>query len=287
MFCSYPRIIYLFCLLIFSLSCTKPQTKPCQRIDAFGLTNVSDCQADETHYEAMGFLDRAIEQDAFFSILLIGDQIVSDDFLPKEKRLAALLEQKLMLVTSKKLRVINGGMRDATSTFYLRNYQGLSQKFFPNLIIYLLNGSTQVGRDYFFVNKQFDFCPISKILLLQSPWMMSLILKETGNSVKSLQKAVSLMEGHEILFIWAGEGINSESVLNQISGCDFFKGLIVKKNLSQSEIQKYSQSQGLNILFDSSITKAVTIKNKNEVNHNLSEALIPLVMKHINKNKYD
>ncbi len=219
-----------FLSLTFS-SCTKVQLSDCQKITSLGVVNIPNCSHDNVRYNELGFVSEPRLSADHTRILLLGDELLAGENLKPDERINFRLKEKIEASSNKKVEVINGGSRNVSSANLARNFSRYIKHYKPQIVIYLINGSQQVGRDIFMPRQENALCPVWDLLTLapgtdQQYWIKTL------NAVKTIE-AQAQAAGVKTLFAWIDEGLKSSAVLEQLPACGWAKKIVrpLDKNL--------------------------------------------------------
>lgn len=230
------------------MSCTKPDLKACQRMSSWGYQNIEACglfrgnpEHEPVRYTAMGVIDPpghiSKEANDHFRVLLMGDILVSGEELPAENRISTFLQTELTNLSGKNVKVYNVGIRRVRTETYRREYENLIARYSPHLSIYLIKNEEIIARDYFDLTNVLSFCPVWDFWRLND-FTPSRAFSKTAEELFLIDR---MAQQHGIIHknYWLKGGIKNDFFFNQISGCDFFKGLLKSKEISRIDLLSY------------------------------------------------
>ena len=224
-------IIGAFFFSLTLSSCSKVKLSACQKMTSLGLVNIPNCSHDNVQYNELGFVSESQQQAKQSRILLLGDELLAGENLKPNERINFRLKEKLEAASLKKVEIINGGMRGVSSANFARNFSRYLKHYRPQIVIYLINGSQQLGRDHFMPRRVNNLCPIWDILTL-APGIDQQYWIKTFNALKTIN-AQAQAAGVKTLFAWIDEGLKTKVVLEQLEGCGWLKTMVrpLDKNL--------------------------------------------------------
>lgn len=277
----------IFCLFMLS-SCLQRPLLPCQEMTWRGYTNISECvyrQSLGAKYNDLGVIgtDHKIDEGNphQIRILLMGDSLISGEFLEPQERVTALLEEELRKQTGKEIVVINAGIRNSSALLFERKIASFKKFYRPQLSLFVYGGETHLATSYFAANKLIEMCPIVDLMLLNRNDPYELLF----SSSLSLFRAMGPIPPNKIF--WVGGPINTEALANQIPGCHFIKRLVKNQNITDSMLERFFTKAELPLIVVPSVPvlKLESWSNNSEIkmrvvenNHVLAKALTKWIL---------
>lgn len=263
----------------------------CQDISWRGHSNQPGCVYDREKkysYNDLGIIGTSkkinFNDPRQFRILLMGNEMVSGEFIDPSIRLGNRLEAELAKFTGKDIVVINAGVRNSSTLLFERLFPKLEKVYRPHMSLFLMRDSSQLSLSYFVPEKLVEFCPLKSMLALNVENPFPLIFEKPN----ALFKMIAHTPKNKIF--WTTGDVFIGQMLERIPGCDWMKTFVNPRKLPYARLQDYISLNDLPINVSLSFviarrksipTGQVDSKTTELFNQYMAEALVPWLIPEI------